>query len=275
MTAAPRESDGEDPRLIVTDFEPGLRVITLNRPRKRNAIDQAMFAGLLEQFARLDADEEVRAAVITGSDPAFCGGADLAEAADPLVVAERRAGRISPPTSLLGVRTPVLGAINGACVTGGLELALACDFLVASERAVFADTHAQLGMIPAWGAAALLPAAIGARQAKELSLTGRFFDAAEALRLGLVNHVVAHADLLRSALAIASQIAAAPPDRVAGILEIHDAGEGRPHDERLAIERRVLLASAIDVSGAARRREALGASGRPSPAIPPGRGSVS
>jgi enoyl-CoA hydratase len=251
--------------LLVSEPAPGVRLLTLNRPRKRNAINAPMFAALLAEFERLDADEEVRVAIITGADPAFCGGADLVEAADPAVVAERRASGVYPPTRLLEVRVPVIGAINGACVTGGLELALACDFLVASERAAFADTHAQLGMIPAWGGAALFASAVGTRRAKELSLSGRFFDAQEAERLGLVNQVVPHDELLATAQEIALTIAAAPPDRVAGMLEIYDSGEGRPRGDRLAIERRVLLSGEIDVRRAAERRDSLGSGGDPPP----------
>src|SRR5690606_20981276 len=94
------------------------------------------------------------------------------------------------------METPVIGAVNGVAITGGFELALACDFLVASEQARFADTHARVGIMPGWGLTVLLPEAIGFRRAKEMSTTGNFLDAQTALAWGLVNHVVPHAELL-------------------------------------------------------------------------------
>ena len=102
---------------------------------------------------------------------------------------------------------PVIGAVNGVAVTGGLELALACDFLIASERARFADTHARVGIQPGWGLTVLLPQAIGLRRAREMSVTGNYLDATTALEWGLVNHVVAHDDLLPATLKLASDIA--------------------------------------------------------------------
>src|SRR3984957_14663804 len=101
---------------------------------------------------------------------------------------------------------PVVGAINGPAVTGGLELALQCDFLIASERARFADTHARVGVMPGWGLTVLLPQAIGLRRAKEMSLTGNYMDAAEALAVGLVNRIVTHDELLPTALALGRDI---------------------------------------------------------------------
>src|SRR5208282_2153798 len=100
--------------------------------------------------------------------------------------------------------TPVIGAINGAAVTGGLELALACDFLVASERARFADTHARVGIMPGWGLTYELPEAIGVRRAREMSATGNFVGARTAMEWGLVNHLVPHSELLGFARQLAA-----------------------------------------------------------------------
>ena len=96
--------------------------------------------------------------MLTGSEPAFCGGVDLTDVSDSELLAERRRTGMSPPGTLLSVQTPVIAAVNGACVAGGLELALACDLMIASTAASFADTHLQLGLIPSWGGSALLPA---------------------------------------------------------------------------------------------------------------------
>src|SRR5206468_8047502 len=113
----------------------------------------------------------------------------------------------NPGKALRAMATPVVCAVNGACVTGGLEIALSCTFVVASERARFADTHARLDVVAAWGLTALLPRAVGVRKAAEMSITGNFVDAEEALRLGLVNHVVAHDELMPFTRALAHDIA--------------------------------------------------------------------
>ena len=144
--------------------------------------------------------------VLTGADPAFCAGVDLKEFGSGATSASgegfadmgarRDRGRL-PFRGALPPRTKLLiGAINGVAVTGGFELALACDFLVASERARFADTHARVGVMPGWGLTVLLAQRIGVARAKEMSVTGNYIDASTALAWGLVNHVVAHEELL-------------------------------------------------------------------------------
>ena len=125
-------------------------------------------------------------------------------------------------------------AVNGACVTGALELALSCTFIVASERARFADTHARLDVVAAWGLTALLPRAVGVRKAAELSITGNFVDAGEALRLGLVNHVVPHDELLPFTRALVDDIA--PTAAVGHVLALYRRGEGLPLGDALALE---------------------------------------
>src|SRR5262249_37979150 len=146
--------------------------------------------------------------ILTGTDPAFCAGLDLGYLSSR-VDRERDAGGLReieahpvPPHT-----TPLIGAVNGAAVTGGLEVALGCDFLVASGRARFADTHARVGIVPGWRLSVELPEAIGFRRAKEMSTTGNFVDAQTALAWGLVNHVVAHEELLPFTRALAADIA--------------------------------------------------------------------
>jgi enoyl-CoA hydratase len=243
--------------LLIKDALPGVRVLTLNRPEKRNAINQGLFNALVAAFESLDVDQSVNVAILTGSGSAFCAGVDLADVADHALLAERRQSGVSPPAALRKVQKPVIGAINGACVAGGLELALACDFLVASEQASFADTHIQLGLLPSWGGAAMLPAVVGTARAKQIALTGLPISAAEAHIAGLVSAVVAGDDLLEAVLNVAAQVAKAPPDKVARLLEIYDSSEGQTRAERLAIERRALLESEPDVRRAQLRREAL------------------
>ena len=158
-----------------------------------------------------EADDDVDVIILTGADPAFCAGLDLKELGAGLGHARRHAARGTtrrraerrrcPPTA-----KPVIGAINGAAITGGFELALDCDFLVASDRARFADTHARVGIQPGWGLTVLLPQAIGVRRAREMSATGNFVDAQTALDWGLVNHVVPHDDLLPFTRGLAADI---------------------------------------------------------------------
>ncbi|CAB4850716.1 unannotated protein [freshwater metagenome] len=178
--------------------------VTLNRPQARNALSAALRQELRATIARLDDDDTVRAIVLTGADPAFCAGVDLRELSAP--GPHPAVGPLAEP--FITSRTPLIGAINGAAYTGGLELALACHLLVASERASFADTHARIGFTPGWGLTVLLTEAIGSRRAREMTLSCQPIDAQTALQWGLVNRVVPHEDLLRETAALASAIAA-------------------------------------------------------------------
>lgn len=233
-------------RLRIEDAGGGVRLLTLDRPEKRNAIDQRLFGELIDAFRALDRDPEVGAAVLTGAGPAFCAGVDLKDVGDREVLAERRRTGLNPPAVLLATETPVIAAVNGPCVTGGLELALACDLIVAAEAAIFADTHLKLGLLPSWGCSALLPEAVGVRRAKELSLTGRACTAAEALDYGLVASVVEGPALLDSALDLARGVAALPAARVAAFLAVVDQGVGRDRAARLDLEREALLRTSLD-----------------------------
>jgi enoyl-CoA hydratase len=188
---------------VLCEQRDGVALVTLNRPARRNALSSALLAALLTVLAEVDAQPEVRAIVLTGADPAFCAGLDLTElgqSGSQLAAAGSRP--VLPPLTTL-----LIGAINGAAVTGGLELALACDFLIASERATFADTHARLGIMPGWGMTYALPEAIGVRRARQLSATGNFIDANTALTWGLVNHVVPHGGLTEFTLGLAAAAA--------------------------------------------------------------------
>ncbi|MFC0450201.1 enoyl-CoA hydratase [Rhodococcus jostii] len=180
-------------------------VLTLDRPESRNALNGPVLQQLTTAMAAADQDDAVDAIVLTGADPAFCAGIDLKAVAaqDPHLL--RLVGAAShapwPATA-----KPVIGAINGSAVTGGLEVALHCDFLIASERATFADTHARVGVLPCWGLTVLLPAAVGRRTAMRMSMTGEPLDAAAAHAAGLVTQVVAHDDLIPAALSAGAQI---------------------------------------------------------------------
>ncbi len=195
--------------VIRSETAGGVRTITLNRPEARNALTRELIARLAEALVAAEDDPDVAAVVLTGADPAFCAGLDLREVGAQGMSQEAVVdAKASPWLTLAAMDTPVLGAINGPAVTGGLELALQCSFLVASERAVFADTHARVGIHPGGGLTGLLPQAIGLRRAREMSFTGRFVGAEEAYRIGLVNHVVPHQQLIPFVHRLAGEIAA-------------------------------------------------------------------
>ena len=209
--------------LVTVSTDGAVRVVTMNRPEARNALSLALQRALAEALHAADDDEHVACVVLTGADPAFCAGLDLKELGQG--VAPATLSHVdSPFAALASMRTPTIGAINGACATGGLELALACDFLVASERARFGDTHARVGFTPAGGMSVLLPQAVGLRKAREMSFTGDFVDAAEAYRLGLANHVVAHDELLATAITIGNTIGSADQDAVRALKDLYDRG---------------------------------------------------
>lgn len=196
--------------LVLVDIDPEteVAVVTLNRPETRNAMNAQLLEELDAAWARvLDADD-VGAVVLTGADPAFCAGMDLTVMAGGAVDTD-----ITKASALTQTSTPVIGAINGPAVAGGLEMVLPCDFLIASDRAWFADTHARLGFLPGPDLVVKLTALVGPAMAAEMSLTGRRVGAVEACEAGLVNRVVPHDTLLETAVEVAGQIAAS--DRAA------------------------------------------------------------
>lgn len=205
--------------VLRTEVADRIAVLTLNRPESRNALNGELLRALPQAVAAADHDPDVDVIVLTGADPAFCAGLDLKQlgTGGNSFFDDGGVGRPWERTT-----KPLIGAVNGPAVTGGLEIALHCDFLVASERARFADTHAKVGILPGWGLTVLLPQAVGARRAREMSLTGNFLSAQDALAAGLVNRVVAHDDLLPTALATARDIAAGNQDAVRALLASYD-----------------------------------------------------
>jgi enoyl-CoA hydratase/carnithine racemase len=238
-----------------------VRVLTLDRPHARNALSTSLLDALADALERLDADDSVHAAVLTGADPAFCAGVDLKQAADDPDYFTRF-GSDNAITRVAALTTPMIGAINGATFTGGLELALGCDFLIASERAFFGDTHARVGVLPGGGMTVRLPQAVGLRQALQMSLTSELVDAHRAVAIGLVNEVVPHEELLPRAVAIATAIAEADPTIVRALKAMYvDASRETPA-RGLAIERERSSAWNIDLVGLAERRDQVMATNR-------------
>jgi enoyl-CoA hydratase len=193
--------------ILLVEVQNRVALVTLNRPAARNALSAALRRALPSTLRELDADETVDVIVMTGADPAFCAGIDLKELGGPRADGDDEVDELVRRGVPFGpLSKPLLGAINGVAVTGGLEIALNCDLLIASERARFADTHTRVDIQPGWGLTVLLPQAVGVRRAREMSLTGNFVDAPTALEWGLVNHVVAHDDLLPTCLGLAADI---------------------------------------------------------------------
>ena len=253
--------DSPEPVLLTT-IDAGVATVTLNRPEARNALNRELIDALDTTMASLGADPLVRVIVLTGSDPAFCAGLDLRDlgaGAGALLEGGTRGGFWTP------MATPVIGAINGPAVTGGLEIALQCDMRVASERARFADTHARVGVMPGAGLTVRLPRAVGLARALDMSLTGRFVAAEQAAAWGLVSSVVAHDDLAPTAAAMAAAVAELDPDAASTLLAIYRRGADLPGGEAAESElaaSREWAARRFDPSGVAARREGIIARGR-------------
>jgi enoyl-CoA hydratase len=209
------------PVLVDRDSRPGIAVVTLNRPSRRNAMNADLIAGLHEAFSEVHADRGCRVVVLTGAGDGFCAGLDLRDGASPpevgglgraqagLVVQQSIASLVPRMRSL---RQPVIAAVNGAAAGGGLALALASDIRIASTRARFNVAFVRIGLSGCdVGVSWLLPRLIGASRAYDLMLTGRFVDADEAWRIGLVVEVTDDASLMDAAFAKAEAIAANSP----------------------------------------------------------------
>jgi enoyl-CoA hydratase len=214
--------------LVLVDGRDRIATITLNRPDARNALSSALLKAMTAAVRDAQADDEVDVIILTGADPAFCAGLDLKELGGGNTALAGTRPADDTPLERRGPLPPgpkpVIGAINGAAITGGFELALACDFLVASDRARFADTHARVGIQPWWGLSVLLPQAIGLRRAREMSATGNFIDAQRALDWGLVNHVVPHDDLLPFTRGLAADIASTDQAAMRQVMATYTAG---------------------------------------------------
>jgi enoyl-CoA hydratase len=215
------------------DDDNGIRILTIDRPESKNALHGPLRGEMCAAAAAADRDDDVRVVVLTAVDPVFSAGVDFKQL-------ERGPGETgspldsTPASALRAMHKPVICAVNGACVSGALEIALSCSFIVASERARFADTHAMLGVVPTWGLTALLPRAVGVRKARQMSITGEFVDASEALRLGLANHLVPHEDLMAFTIELASRV---PENAAVGeMLGLYARGEDLTTAAALAAE---------------------------------------
>lgn len=215
--------------ILLIDTTDRVRTLTLNRPQSRNALSAALRTQCFAALRDAEADDAVDVVILTGADPVFCAGLDLKELGDQTELPD-----ISPKWPPM--TKPVIGAINGAAVTGGLELALYCDILIASEQARFADTHARVGLLPTWGLSVRLPQKVGVGLARRMSLTGDYLSAEDALRAGLVTEVVAHADLLAAARGVAASIVGNNQRAVRALLASYHRIDAAQTDGALWIE---------------------------------------
>jgi enoyl-CoA hydratase len=216
-----------------------------------NALSRELRAALVDTFARLKDDDGADVVILTGAGRAFCAGLDLKELGGESKQGAgvgSAVGDTDVVAAVHGCDRPVIGAINGFAVTGGFELALACDVLIASSEARFADTHARVGILPGWGLSQKLARVIGIYRAKELSLTGNYLSAEQAEAWGLVNRVVEAAELLPACRALARDMQSCVPEVMRSYKQLIDRGFGTTMSEGLEMERRLSVEQARGVT---------------------------
>jgi enoyl-CoA hydratase len=234
--------------VVLVDIADRIATITINRPDQRNALNRAVRRALPQAIVDCDSNADVDVMILTGADPAFSAGVDLKEFGAGEVqqgegfadVGERDAnGRLPFRGALPPHAKPLIGAVNGVAVTGGFEVALNCDFLIASDRARFADTHARVGVMPGWGLTVLLAQRIGVARAKQMSITGNYLDAPTAYAWGLVNVVVPHDELLPYCRQLGADIVSNDQMGVRQMLATYNEVTGTTVDEGWKIEARI------------------------------------
>jgi enoyl-CoA hydratase len=256
---------------VLVEVADRVATLTLNRPAARNALNRDLMYALWDATLEAERDPDIDVLVLTGADPAFCAGVDLKEVSGEttpnLPAREPGAGPERDTNGLYRflpvITKPIIGAINGVAVAGGLEVALQCTILVASDAARFADTHARVGIMPGGGITVLLAQSIGPRRAVEMSLTGNFLSAEDALGLGLVNHVVPHDELLPFTRALAADIVNNDQQGVRRLLQHYRAmANAATLDEAHLIEGYMAETWAPGISTAGARRAEVTARGR-------------
>ncbi len=218
-----------------------IAVITLNRPRALNAIDLESWQSFSEATARLEEEDEAWVGIITGAGRAFCAGADLQTTIPHLTDDPDGNPYPEPPTIMRGqaITKPLIAAVNGIALGGGLEIALACDLRVAAERAQFGSPEVNLGLIPGWGGTQRLPREIPWVVAASIILTGEPITAQEALRVGLVNAVVPGTDLMAEARRWADTLCQRGPQALRAAKQAMRQVQELPLEEGLAAEHRL------------------------------------
>lgn len=259
-------SDSVEQQLLV-ERDGAIAVLQLNRPKQLNALSVALRTQIVKTVREISAANDVRAIVLTGSGRAFSAGVDLKEAGQrgfSLGVGQQANQDMDLAAAFAACPWPVIGAINGFAITGGFELALMCDVLLASTEAKFADTHSRVGLMPVWGLSQKLPRLIGAGRAKELSLTGNYLDAETAERWGLVNRVYTPDALLPAAKKLAAEMASVEGGLLKRMKAVIDDGLAMPLPEalKMEIERGSKNNSAVTPEAAEEARKSAMARGR-------------
>lgn len=223
---------------VLDERRGAVAILTLNRPEKRNALNSELRGALLGALDKIASDASVRAIVLTGAgDKAFVAGADIGEFEGRTPVDQYRA--MKQPTifeAMERIAKPVIAAVNGFCLGGGMELALACDIRIASSAAKFGQPEVNLGIIPGGGGTQRLPRIVGLGSAMKMILSGDMVDANEALRIGLVEEVVAPDQLMTRAVALAEMIASKSPVAVMAAKEATRAALSMSLAEGMKVE---------------------------------------
>ena len=236
--------------VLLSQTDNGVTTVTLNRPEQLNALSKELRTALAEEFVRLSSDPDTDVIILTGSGRAFSAGLDLKELGQTGLPGEESGG-LDLQAAIENVGKPLIGAINGFAVTGGFEIALMCDILIASEHAKFADTHVRMGVVPGWGLSQRLARMVGASRARELSFGAGYLDAATAASWGLVNRVLPAEELLPHCLQLAREIQAADRATLQAVQHLIDYTLDHGLAEGLAEETRVSRAHAENVSATA------------------------
>jgi enoyl-CoA hydratase len=224
--------------LIVARPSDDIVVLRINRPQVRNALNLEVRAGLAEKITQYGAEKAVRCLIVTGSDAAFAAGADIGEMAeaDPVEVMSRNVQKYW--RAIMDCPKPLIAAVEGYALGGGLELALCADIIIAGEGAKLGLPEVKVGILPGAGGTQKLARLVGRHRAMLLIMTGRVFGAAEALGMGVVSDVVPSGQALQRALDVAREIAAMPPISIMQIKEVVNAGLNAPLDTALMLERK-------------------------------------
>lgn len=223
-------------QLVLREDDDGVTTLTLNRPDKLNALTPGVFVQLREHLDRIAADDTVRCVVLAGAGRSFCAGHDLGAIAEHEPAPSRH---FEPETvdALEQLPQPTIARLHGHCFTGGLELALACDLLVAAESTTLGDTHGQWGLVPIWGMSVRLPERVGRSTAKELMFTSRRVSAADAVELGLVDHCVPDDELDDAVATLTAEISRNSPGTNRIVKRLLSDRQERTRSEALLHER--------------------------------------
>jgi enoyl-CoA hydratase len=246
--------------VLLEKHDEGYAIVTLNRPDAMNALSRDLRREFVEVFQQCVDDDTVRVVILTGKGKAFCAGFDLKELGSDH--SDNAAEEVDNAMArvMADFSGPIIGAINGHCITGGFEMALACDVLIASENARFADTHARVGILPGWGLSQKLPRLIGLSRAKEIAFTGAPVFAQQAYEWGLVNHIVAIGELLDRAKKMAEDMCACVPSVLVQYKALIDDGFSLPLKDALIREEQLAIESAKQAAShmiEARRKQVL------------------